>query len=62
VSAEFEGKSMVDQHRMVNESLREEFANGLHALSIKSLNPTKWKANSTNVAHETPNCMGGSKR
>lgn len=60
VSEEFEGKSLIDQHRLVNELLRDELANGVHALSIKTMNPTKWRA-AGNITHETPNCMGGSK-
>lgn len=31
----FSGKSHVDSHRMINEALKSEFDNGLHALSIK---------------------------
>lgn len=29
------GKSKIQQHKMINEILKDEFANGLHALSIK---------------------------
>ena len=34
VSAAFAGKSRVDRHRMVNELLAPEFADGMHALAI----------------------------
>ena len=34
VSNLFDGKSKLNQHRMVNESLKEELANNIHALSI----------------------------
>lgn len=34
VSAQFSGKSKIQCHRMVMEALREEFASGLHALSM----------------------------
>lgn len=35
----FRGKSRVECHRMVNELLKDEFANGLHALAIKASAP-----------------------
>ena len=34
-SKKFEGKSLVEQHRMIYDSLKEEFKNGLHSLSIE---------------------------
>lgn len=34
-SQEFDGKSRVDAHRMVNDALADELASGLHALQIK---------------------------
>ena len=34
-SKKFEGKTMIEQHRMVYDSLKEEFKNGLHSLSIE---------------------------
>ncbi|RKZ36362.1 MAG: hypothetical protein DRQ37_04305 [Gammaproteobacteria bacterium] len=40
VSASFAGKSMLQQHRMVYETLGDGFRNeALHALSIKTLTP-----------------------
>ncbi|WP_130536828.1 BolA family protein [Thiomicrorhabdus indica] len=39
-SPEFEGKSPIQRHRMVNEVFKEQLANGeLHALSIKTQTP-----------------------
>ena len=35
-SKKFEGKTMIEQHRMVYDSLKEEFKNGLHSLSIET--------------------------
>lgn len=32
----FEGKSLVEQHRMVYEALKTEFAQGMHSLSLKT--------------------------
>ena len=34
-AAEFEGKSRLQRHRMVNELLAEELARGVHALQLK---------------------------
>lgn len=34
-SALIEGRSLIEQHRIINNLLKEEFNNGLHALSIK---------------------------
>ncbi len=39
VSPAFEGKSRVERHRMVNETLSGAFAKGLHALAIKARAP-----------------------
>jgi BolA family transcriptional regulator, general stress-responsive regulator len=39
VSPAFEGKSRVERHRLVNESLAEAFERGLHALAIKARTP-----------------------
>ncbi|KAL9641834.1 hypothetical protein ABK040_011819 [Willaertia magna] len=36
VSEVFEGKKLIERHRMVNELLKDEFNSGLHALSIKA--------------------------
>ncbi len=36
VSQEFNGKSRIQQHKMVNEVLREELKGPLHALQIKT--------------------------
>ncbi len=39
VSHAFEGKSRVERHRLVNDSLKEAFERGLHALAIKARTP-----------------------
>jgi BolA protein len=39
VSAAFEGKSLIERHRMVNESLRDLFGARIDALSMKTLTP-----------------------
>jgi BolA protein len=61
VSDSFEGKTLIDQHKMVNEVLKTELATGVHALSIKTVTKKKWEASGQNITHQTPNCLGGSK-
>lgn len=44
VSAEFEGKTLLQQQRMVYATLGDLIQNGtLHALSIKSYTPAQWE-------------------
>jgi BolA protein len=39
VSESFKGKSLLARHRMVNDLLRAEFAEGVHALAIEAKAP-----------------------
>lgn len=39
VSPDFTGKSRVERHRIINDLLREELKDGVHALAIKALAP-----------------------
>jgi stress-induced morphogen len=39
VSAAFEGKSLIERHRMVFAALTEELKGPIHALSLKTLTP-----------------------
>jgi len=41
VSAEFEGKTLLDRHRMVNEALRKMIGREIHALGLKTLSPSE---------------------
>ncbi len=41
VSSAFEGKKLLERHRMVNQALHEEFSRGLHALSLKTKTPNE---------------------
>jgi stress-induced morphogen len=58
VSPAFEGLGRVDRHRKVNDLLRDEFASGLHALSLRALTPSEGEAQGEFVS---PPCLGGSK-
>ena len=44
VSPAFEGKGLIDQHRMVNYALKESLADQrIHALSLKTYSPAQWE-------------------
>ena len=44
VTAQFEGKGLVDQHQMVYGALREALGNErIHALSLKTYTPEQWE-------------------
>jgi len=59
VSDSFEGKSLIDRHRMVNTALSDELKKGIHALSIQAKTPSQWRLDPS--AATTPNCLGGSR-
>lgn len=46
------------RHRLVNEILKEELQNGVHALSIVAKTPSQW-AESDKIVEKSPNCLGG---
>jgi acid stress-induced BolA-like protein IbaG/YrbA len=44
ISPQFEGKSMIDQHRMVKGVFDKDIASGeVHALSLKTFTPLEWE-------------------
>ncbi|XP_075137249.1 bolA-like protein 1 [Leptodactylus fuscus] len=59
VSDVFDGKSLIQRHRLVNDVLKEELAGPVHALSIEAKTPQQWEENPT--VSKSPACMGGSK-
>lgn len=52
----FDGKRLIGRHRMINELLADEFANGMHALSIHTFTPTEWQAEAD--IPSSPKCRG----
>ena len=43
VSPAFEGKGLIEQHRLVNEALKEPLSDQrIHALSLKTFSPGQW--------------------
>jgi stress-induced morphogen len=60
VSEKFENISLLERHKQINETLREEFTEGpLHALSIHPFTPSIWEK-SLKIPH-SPVCLGGKK-
>ena len=43
VSDEFEGRTLIERHRLVNEAVRDLFGSQIHALSMRTLTPEQWK-------------------
>lgn len=44
VSPAFEGKGLLEQHRLVNEALKEPMQDErIHALALKTYSPTQWE-------------------
>jgi len=44
VSPAFEGKGLVEQHRMVNDALKEAMGDQrIHALALKTYTPAQWE-------------------
>ncbi len=59
VSDAFEGKPLLDRHRLVYDALGDEMRAGLHALTITSRTPGEWQKSEAVPA--SPPCLGGSK-
>ncbi|BBN80693.1 transcriptional regulator [Pseudoalteromonas sp. A25] len=60
VSEEFMGKRLLQRHRKINEVLKEELANHIHALSIHAYTPEEYSERAGQTP-DSPNCLGGSK-
>ena len=43
IASDFEGKSLLEQHKIVMEPLKTLFSTSLHALGLKTYTPEKWK-------------------
>lgn len=60
VSPKFKDMSRVERHRHVNAIVAEELKNHVHAFSVQAYTPEEWSAKQ-GKAHESPECLGGSK-
>lgn len=57
---DFDGKTPLGRHRMVNTILSHELASGIHALSIHAYTESEW--NEKGATPASPPCMGGGKK
>jgi BolA protein len=46
VSEAFEGLSLLEQHRLVNDAVRELFGERIHALGLKTIPASRWRPGS----------------
>jgi len=66
VSDKFEGMSLLERHRCVQDLFKEELElgiahGGIHALSIVAKTPEQWKKMNPEDMDASPHCLGGSK-
>jgi BolA protein len=61
VSSQFDGKSLLERHRLVNDAVKDGSTNiPVHALSISAKTVAQWEAAGGKLQmHSTPNCAGG---
>lgn len=58
-SDKFKGLSLIQRHRAIYEALKEELAQGVHALAIHAMTPEEWNQKKENQ-FKSPPCLGGS--
>lgn len=58
VSTTFEGKKLLERHRMVNQLLADELAGPVHALSMHTYTEAEWQKRH-GEAPMSPPCLGG---
>lgn len=59
VSSRFDGLSLLQRHRLVNETLSHELSTSVHALAIQAKTPQQWSSDPSLA--KSPPCLGGSK-
>ena len=59
VSEKFEGKMLINRHRMVNEVLAQELDGQIHALALHTMTPDEW-FDVGGKSPDSPQCLGGS--
>jgi BolA protein len=59
VTERFADLSLIKQHRLINDVLKEELAGRIHALALHTYSPTQWTKRNA-PAPESPQCHGGS--
>ena len=58
VADAFEGQSLIQRHRQINQILKEELDNGIHALALHTMTPGEW-FDKNGQAPQSPPCLGG---
>ena len=58
VAADFEGQRLLQRHRLVNRTLAEELAAGVHALAMHTYTAEEWRKR-FGSAPMSPPCLGG---
>jgi BolA protein len=43
VSAAFEGRTLLEQHRLVNDAVADLFSEKIHALALRTVAPSRWE-------------------
>jgi BolA protein len=61
VSEKFEGKRLLQRHRLINQILSDELAGPVHALAMHTYTSEDW-AKKQQSSPQSPNCLGGSKK
>ena len=56
----FEGITLIQRHRLVNECLKQELAGQIHALALHTFTRDQW-ASRQQQSPESPDCLGGEK-
>ncbi|KAM9807008.1 bolA-like protein 1 isoform X1 [Syngnathus typhle] len=59
VSGRFQGLSLLQRHRLVNETLKAELSTCVHALAIQAKTPEQWRGDPSLA--KSPPCLGGSR-
>jgi stress-induced morphogen len=61
VSSQFESKTPIAKHRLVNNALKEELDGPVHALSIVAMTPEKYEESIERgeIFGSSPSCRGG---
>ncbi len=62
VSRQFNEKTLLARHRMVNQILADELSTAVHALALHAMTPDEWSDKNEASAEiaESPPCLGGS--
>lgn len=60
VSEKFDGLMLIKRHRLINDILRDELDDQIHALALHTMTPEQWYEKG-GEAPESPPCLGGGK-